>query len=45
MSFSFNYYIWKYLYNKELRTAEEVELAYQKGILTQAERDDILGTA
>lgn len=42
---SFNHYVWKYLYNKGLRTMEEVELAYQKGILTQAERDDILGAA
>lgn len=42
---SFNHYIWKYLYQKGLRTADEVELAFQKGILTQAERDDILGTA
>lgn len=43
---SFNHYIWKYLYQKGLRAADEVETAYhQKGILTQAERDDILGTA
>jgi len=39
---SFNHYIWKYLFKKGLRSAEEVELAYQLGILTQAEKDDIL---
>ena len=42
---SINYRIWNYLYQKGLRTAAEVELAYQKGILTQGERDAILGSA
>lgn len=40
---SIDYRIWNYLYQKGLRTAAEVELAHQKGILTQEERDAILG--
>jgi len=38
-----NHYIWKYLYDRKLRSAPEIELAYQKDVLTKEERDDILG--
>lgn len=40
---SFNQYIWKYLFDRKLRPASDIELAFQKGILTQEERDSILG--
>ncbi|WP_199926387.1 hypothetical protein [Brevibacillus brevis] len=42
---SFNHYIWKYLYDKKLRPASDIQLACQKGIITKEERDDILGGA
>ncbi|EJL29932.1 hypothetical protein [Brevibacillus sp. BC25] len=42
---SFNHYIWKYLFDRKLRPASDIEAAYQKGILTREERDAILGAA
>lgn len=39
---SCNYYIWNSLYVKGLRTREEIELAFSKGILTLYERNKIL---
>lgn len=39
---SFNHYIWKYLFDRKLRPASDIEAAYQKGILTREERDAIL---
>lgn len=40
---SFNLLIWKYLYDKGLRTAADVELAAEKGVISAEEKVDILG--
>ncbi|MDQ0175970.1 hypothetical protein [Bacillus chungangensis] len=39
---SFNYYIWKMLFDRKLRTSKEIEKARNLGILTQDECDSIL---
>ncbi|MFE1630393.1 hypothetical protein ACFLFF_27010 [Brevibacillus reuszeri] len=40
---SFNYHIWKHLYDRKLRPASDIELAYQRGIITEEEQNAILG--
>lgn len=39
---SFNFKIWKYLYEKGLRSVAEIKLAAERGILTAEEKETII---